>query len=198
MVFALRIWRHYLYGVHADIYTDHKSLQYIFSQKELNIRQRHLIELLKDYDMSLHYHQGKANIVADALSRLSMGSLSHVEKGKEEMLKDIHRLANLGVRLLDSKDGGVIVHELAKSSLCAEVKEKQVEDPILMQIKKDMGQIKVMSLEIGGDGILRFQGRLCIPNIDGLRERILNEVHTSRYVIHPGSTKMYHNLKTLY
>ena len=56
------------------------------------------------------------------------------------MVKDIHRLANLGVWLLDSEDGGMIVHDLAKSSFCAEVKEKQVEDTILMQIKKDMGQ----------------------------------------------------------
>ena len=55
------------------------------------------MELLKDYDMSLHYHPGKANVVADALSRLSMGSLSHVEEGKKEMVKDIHRLTNLGV-----------------------------------------------------------------------------------------------------
>ena len=98
------------------------------------------MELLKDYDISLHYHPGKANVVADALSRLSMGSLSHVEEGKKEMVKDIHRLANLGVRLLNSKDGGVIINELAKSSLCAEVKEKQVEDPILMQIMKDVSQ----------------------------------------------------------
>ena len=90
------------------------------------------MELLKDYAMSLHYHPGKANVVADALSRLSMGSLSHVEEGKKEMVKDIHRLANLGVRLFDSKNGRVFFHELAKSSLCAEVKEKQVEDPILM------------------------------------------------------------------
>ena len=114
------------------------------------------MELLKDYDIILHYHPGKENVVPDALSRLSMGSLSHVEEGKKEMVKDIHRLANLGVRLLDFEDGGVIVHELAKSSLCAEVKEKQVEDPLLMQIKKDVGQQKVMSFEIGCDGILRF------------------------------------------
>ncbi|KAF3684468.1 hypothetical protein FXO38_00255 [Capsicum annuum] len=148
-------------------------------KKELNLRQRRWMELLKDYDMSLHYHPGKANIVDDALSRLSMGSLSYVEETKREMVKDIHRLANLGVRILDSKDGGVIVHELAKSSLCAEVKEKKVEDPILMQIKKDMGQQKFMTFEISGDGILRFQGRLCVPNVDGLWERILNEAHTS-------------------
>ena len=64
------------------------------------------MELLKDYDMSLHYHPGKANIVDDTLRRLSMGSLSHVEEGKKEMVKDIHRLKNLGVRLLDSKMEG--------------------------------------------------------------------------------------------
>ena len=90
------------------------------------------MELLKDYDMSLHYHSSKANIVADALSRLSMGSLSHIEEGKKEMVKDIHCLANLRVQLLDFENRGVIVHELAKSSFCAEVKEKQVEDSILM------------------------------------------------------------------
>ena len=69
-----------------------------------------------------------------------MGSLSHVEVGKKEMVNDIHHLANMGVWLLDSGDEGVIVHEIAKSSLCAEVKVKQVEDPILIQIKKDVGQ----------------------------------------------------------
>jgi len=65
-------------------------------------------------------------MVADALSRLSMGSLSHVEKGKRDMVKDIHQLAYLGVRLLDLKDSRVVTHEVAKSSLCAVVKEKQV------------------------------------------------------------------------
>ncbi|WMV14973.1 hypothetical protein MTR67_008358 [Solanum verrucosum] len=66
---ALKIWRHYLYGVHVDVFTDHKSLQYVFTQRELNLRQRRWLKLLKDYDMSILYHPGKANIVADALSR---------------------------------------------------------------------------------------------------------------------------------
>ena len=68
MVHALNTWRHYLIGNHCDIYTDHKSLKYIFTQKELNLRQRRCLELIKDYDMKLHYHPGKANVVADALS----------------------------------------------------------------------------------------------------------------------------------
>ncbi|GJU82414.1 putative reverse transcriptase domain-containing protein, partial [Tanacetum coccineum] len=69
VVFALKIWRHYLYGIKSVIYTDHKSLQYIFGQKELNMRQRRCIELFSDYDYEICYHHGKANVVADALSR---------------------------------------------------------------------------------------------------------------------------------
>ncbi|KAK1692193.1 hypothetical protein QYE76_008890 [Lolium multiflorum] len=70
VVLALKVWRHYLMGNRCEIYSDHKSLKYIFTQKELNMRQRRWIELIKDYDMEIHYHPGKANVVADALSRL--------------------------------------------------------------------------------------------------------------------------------
>ena len=69
VVHALKICRHYLYGQRCDIYTDHKSLKYIFTQNELNMRQRRWLELVKDYDLEIHYHPGKANVVADALSR---------------------------------------------------------------------------------------------------------------------------------
>jgi hypothetical protein len=69
VVHALKIWRHYLMGAHCNIYTDHKSLKYIFTQADLNMRQRRWLELIKDYDMEAHYHPGKANVVADALSR---------------------------------------------------------------------------------------------------------------------------------
>nr|GFA84840.1 putative reverse transcriptase domain-containing protein [Tanacetum cinerariifolium] len=71
VVFALKIWRHYLYGESCDVFTDHKSLKYIFTQRELNVRQRHWLELLKDYDTNIQYYPGKANVVADALSRKS-------------------------------------------------------------------------------------------------------------------------------
>ena len=69
IVFALKIWRHYLYGEKFELFSDHKSLKYFFSQKELNMRQRRWMELLNDYDFSLQYHFGKANVVADALSQ---------------------------------------------------------------------------------------------------------------------------------
>jgi hypothetical protein len=69
VVHALKFWRHYLIGHKCDIYTNHKSLKYIFTQSELNLRQRRWLELIKDYDLEVHYHPGKANVVADALSR---------------------------------------------------------------------------------------------------------------------------------
>nr|GFB53989.1 retrovirus-related Pol polyprotein from transposon 17.6 [Tanacetum cinerariifolium] len=69
VVFALKIWRHYLYGTKCVVFTNHKSLQHILDQKELNIRQRRWLELLGDYDCEIQYHPGKANVVTDALSR---------------------------------------------------------------------------------------------------------------------------------
>jgi ribonuclease HI len=71
VVHALKIWRHYLMGARCNIYTDHKSLKYIFTQADLNKRQRRWLELIKDYDKKVHYHTRKATVVADELSRKS-------------------------------------------------------------------------------------------------------------------------------
>ena len=92
VVFALKIWRHYLYGVTCEIYTDHKSLKYIFQQRDLNLRQRRWMELLKDYDCSILYHPGKANVVADALSRKSSSSLAHISTERRSLVKELHEL----------------------------------------------------------------------------------------------------------
>jgi hypothetical protein len=75
VVFALKIWRHYLYGERCEIYMDHKNLKYLFTSKELNMRQRRWLELIKDYDCEINYHPSKANVVADALSRNQWWSL---------------------------------------------------------------------------------------------------------------------------
>nr|GFD47998.1 reverse transcriptase [Tanacetum cinerariifolium] len=90
VVFALKIWRHYLYGESCDIFTDHKSLKYIFTQRELNMRQRRLLELLKDYNTNIQCHPGKANVVADALSRKS-GMIASI-KVEEKIIRDLERL----------------------------------------------------------------------------------------------------------
>ncbi|XP_070039398.1 uncharacterized protein [Nicotiana tomentosiformis] len=109
VVFALKISHSYLYGVHVDIFTDRKSLQYIFKQKELNLRHRRRLELLKDYDIDILYHPEKANFVADALSQNSMGSLDHLEAHSRPLAKEVHRLSSLEVRLADSSEVGVII-----------------------------------------------------------------------------------------
>ena len=90
----------------------------------MNLCQRRWLEFLKDYDMSVHYHLGKAIVVADALSRLSMGSVAHVEEKRKDLVKDVHRLARLRVRLMSISDSGVTVQNGAESSLVVEVKQK--------------------------------------------------------------------------
>ena len=77
-VFTLKIWRHYLYGEQFEVFSDHKSLKYIFTQWDLNLRQRRLMKFFEDYEFTLHYHLGKANVVADALSRKSRGVLASI------------------------------------------------------------------------------------------------------------------------
>ena len=112
-----------MYGVHVDVFTDHKSLQYVFTQRDLNLLQRRWLELLKDYDMNVHYHQHKVNFVADALFRIIMRSKTQVEDYKKELVKDIYRLERVGVRLVDSTSGGVSVHPSSESSIVVEVNE---------------------------------------------------------------------------
>ena len=78
IVFALKIWRHYLYGEQFEVYSNHKSLKYIFTQWDLNMRQHKWMEFLKDYDFTLHYYPGKANVVVDALSQKSRGAFASI------------------------------------------------------------------------------------------------------------------------
>lgn len=92
----------------------------------------------------------------------------------------------------------MIVQKVVKSSLGIELKKKQMSDPILIKMEEDVGRKKVMAFEIGVYGILRYQRRLCVPNIDGLQCRIFVEAYGSRYMVHPGSIKMYNDLKEIY
>ena len=126
VVFALKIWRHYLYGVHCDIYTDHKSLKYIFTQKELNMRQRRWLEFVNDYDCDIHYHPGKANKVADALSRKRVASLVTLPRIPGPLRNDLNKL-----------EIEFVVGQLSTLSLQPmireEIKNKQHLDPLMEQ-----------------------------------------------------------------
>src|SRR5262249_4827887 len=92
VVHALKLWRHYLYGERCKVYTDHKSLKYIFTQKELNMRQRRWLKLIKDYDMDIQYHPGKANVIADALSRKRIENLAALITIEHHLLDDMRKL----------------------------------------------------------------------------------------------------------
>ena len=134
----------------------------------------------KDYNITVLYHPGKDNLVADALSRMTMGSVSHIEKDKKDLVRDVHRLARLDMRLEDSPNSGFMVHHNSESSLVVEMKSKQHLDKTFMKLKESvLGKLNE-AFSLGKDGVLRYQGRLCIPNIDRLRNRILEEAHGSR------------------
>ena len=153
---------------------------------------------MKDYDTIVLYHPDKANVVADALSQMTIGSVFNLDEAKKDLERDVHRLAMLGVRLESSPDGGSIVNHNSESSLVVEVKSKQHLDLGLMELKESVLDKFNESLSSGWDAVLRYQGRLYVPDVDGLRDRILEEARRSLYLIHPGSTKMYHDLREIY
>jgi ribonuclease HI len=96
VVHALKIWRHYIMETKCQVYTDHKSLKYIFTQKDLKLRKRRWMELIKDYDLEIHYHPGKANLVADALNRKEHVHAAIVAQLPDELAEDFEKL-NMGI-----------------------------------------------------------------------------------------------------
>ncbi|GJS06888.1 putative reverse transcriptase domain-containing protein [Tanacetum coccineum] len=162
--------RHYLYGTKCVVFTDHKSLQHILDQKELNMRQRRWLELLSDYDCEIRCHPGKTNVVADALSR------------KE-------RSKPLQVRALVMTIGLNLPKQILGAQLEARKEENFINEDLHGMINK---------LEPRADGTLCLNNRSWIPCFGDLRALIMHESHKSKYSIHPGSDKMYQDLKKLY
>jgi hypothetical protein len=129
VVHALKTWRHYVYGQKCDIYTDHKSIKYIFTQLELNMRQRRWLELIKDYEVEIHYHAGKANVVADALSRKSQVNMLVAHLMSFELAKEFDRLS-LG--FLNNTQGVTIELE---PTLEQDIKKGQRDDEKINEIR---------------------------------------------------------------
>jgi hypothetical protein len=136
MVHALKIWRHYLMGKRCELYTYHKSLKYIFTQSNLNLRQRRWLEPIKDYDIRINYHHGKANVVAESLSRRSHVSQLMVDSMLIELCEVFNKL-NLRI-VTNMKAMGMEVG----SNLLQEIQKGQVEDEKIQEIKRNIKEEK--------------------------------------------------------
>ncbi|GKB02685.1 putative reverse transcriptase domain-containing protein, partial [Tanacetum coccineum] len=182
VVFALKIWRHYLYGTECTVFTDHKILQHILDQKKLNMRQRRWLELLIDYDCEIRCHPEKSNVVADALSR------------KE-------RIKPLWVRALVMTIG----LDLPKQILEAQTEARKPENldaedvgGMLIENLRESNNLGKEKLEPRADGTLCLNNRSWLPCYGNLRTLIMHESHKSKYSVHPGFDKIYQDMKKLY
>jgi hypothetical protein len=199
IVFALKGWRHFLYGAKCELYTDHKSLKYFFTQKELNMRQRRWLELIKDYDLTINYTPGKANVLADALSRKSTDTQPMNRELPKELLMDLERLE---IQCLEVQSLGNLstekVMEEQHSDLKYTIIRRQDEDAFIAKEIRRIEEGRPSEFHVGDFNSLWFHGRICVPDIPEIKELILKEAHKTPYSIHPRSTKMYMDLKELF
>ncbi|KAJ9544494.1 hypothetical protein OSB04_024201 [Centaurea solstitialis] len=170
VVFALKIWRHYLYGVKCTIFTDHRSLRYFLEHPNLNMRQRRWLDVVKDYDCEILYHPGMANVVADALSRKKEHAplrISHLKMSVTTSFVDLVLRAQEEASREENQNG-----ERIRGQMAAFIRDSC--------------------------GLLTRFGRVWVPRAGAARQTLLEEAHKSEFSIHPGATKMYRDLRTGY
>ena len=180
---ALKVWRHYLYSAKFEIFTDYKSLKYVFTQRDLNLRQRRWVEYMKDYDFELAYHPDKANMVANALSKKSY--VANLLASREwrlmiDMADAVYRVPR--------QQGTTFVASLSvMPRVYTRVVAAQQEDQQIQRV------LRLPEVSYGEDDTVRFRNRLYVPS--AARQELCDEAHRSKLSIHPGRNKMYQNVK---
>ena len=160
VIFTLKIWCHYLYGKEFEVYSDHRSLKYIFTQRDLNMRQRIWMEFLEDYDFTLHYHPCESNVVADALSRKSHRALASIASREWRMLETVG-LFKLQYR---EQTQGTLGSLVATPSLLSRVIESQRQDAEIVSIRdRVQSSTGDEGWTVQVDGSLWYRGRVVVP-----------------------------------
>jgi hypothetical protein len=178
-------------GNRYNIFTDHKSLKYIFTQSELNMRQRRWLELIKDYDLEVHYHPRKANVVADALNRKVHCNHLELEPVSDPLCEEMRRLN------LEVVQQGNIYTLAVESNLYDRIvtAQRNVEDMQIIKQKLAEGDPKSNCFQKDHQDVVWFRKCLVVPVDPEIKKIILDEAHRSKFSIHPSSTKMFQELK---
>jgi hypothetical protein len=150
------------------------------------------LELIKDYDLGINYHLGKANVVAEALSRRSHLNMLEMRELLPEFCKEFEKL-----NLVWVSNTEIITMEV-DSTLEQDIRNGQLEDAMIQEINEQIKEEKAPRFSVDEQGTLWYKKAICVPEVKEIRELILREAHDSAYSIHLGSTKMYHDLKSRY
>jgi len=185
VVFALRVWRHYLYGSRVQIFTNHKSLRYLMTQKELNMRQRRWVELIKDYDCVIDYHPERVNVVVDALScKVKIMDAQWEDWDKKELLE----LRKIDAQVEAGPNESLVAQLRVRSTLRDRVLEAQQEDLEVCKIREKVRSGIETSFQIQKDGMVVLERRMYLPDDQPLK---------GKFYRRPTSLDLQHTLEVL-
>ena len=159
------------------------------------MRQRRWLKFLVDYDLEINYHPGKANVVADALSRKSQTIMASSITTQKELLRDLEMM---GIEVRRYQSDAMLSAIEIQPSILDEIKAAQKEDEYLQSMIERTKEIDWSKFSTKEDGSLWYNSRLCVPDNPELKKKIMKEAHSTPYTAHPGSTKMYQDLRILF